>query len=364
MLTSFDDYPLHQSSLPIAYSASTDPNHYDRYFFNGYSPDGSLYFGAAMGLYPNRHVVDAAFSVLRSEVQSSVFASGRAPEDRAAATTVGPITVDVVEPLHALRVNVNAPDQGIRAELLFTSRSAPIEEPHFFMRTGNRPVFDYTRLTQFGTWNGWAEIDGERIEVVDLHGSRDRSWGVRPVGEPAPTGAPTMAPQFFWLWAPVNFPSLSTHLDTNEFADGTRWHDVGAVVPVGGVATMMRDLRYTIEWRPGTRWAQAFTSTMVDPEGAEHVITLRPFKEFMMRGLGYGHPRYGHGTWHGESVVDGERLRVPVDTPCAREHVHVQALSHATYVAPDGHIEQGVGILEQLAIGPHPSGLRGLLDPF
>ena len=52
MLNKFDDYPIHQASVPIANSASGDVNQYDRYFFNGYSPDGSLYFAAAMGLYP------------------------------------------------------------------------------------------------------------------------------------------------------------------------------------------------------------------------------------------------------------------------------------------------------------------------
>ena len=43
MLTPFDDYPIHQTPEPVAY-AGTDRNFYDRYFFNGYSPDGAVYF--------------------------------------------------------------------------------------------------------------------------------------------------------------------------------------------------------------------------------------------------------------------------------------------------------------------------------
>ena len=42
----------------------------------------------------------------------------------------------------------------------------------------------------------------------------------------------------------------------------------------------------------------------------------------------------------------------------------MQALCRATYRGPDGRVEHGTGILEQLAIGEHPSGLTGLLDPF
>jgi len=43
MLSKADDFPIHQTPEPIAYSG-TDRNFYDRYFFNGYNPDGSGFF--------------------------------------------------------------------------------------------------------------------------------------------------------------------------------------------------------------------------------------------------------------------------------------------------------------------------------
>ena len=48
MLTSFDDYPIHAGSAPVNETGSSDPNHYDRYFFNGYRSDASLYFAVAL----------------------------------------------------------------------------------------------------------------------------------------------------------------------------------------------------------------------------------------------------------------------------------------------------------------------------
>lgn len=367
VLTSYDDFPIHQACVPIAHTATSDINHYDRYFFNGYSSDGGLYFGLAMGSYPNRHVVDAAFCVVRGGSQTSVYASGRAPADRRDATTVGPICVDVVEPLRTLRLTVDAPDQGLRAELTFERRSPAIEEPHFYQRVGTRVFFDYTRLTQFGSWTGWVEIDGERIDLApgDVVGSRDRSWGVRPVGEPAPTGAPVGLPQFFWLWAPVNFPTLSTHFDVNEYGDGRRWHEVGTIARAGDhEPEMMRTVDYRVTWRPGTRWATHFEYDLVDWQGGVSTVTLEPLYEFQMRGIGYGHPEWSHGTWKGESAVGGERMALPVDQPCSRENIHIQALSKATFHGADGTVEHGIGILEQLAIGPHPSGLTGIFDPY
>ena len=48
MLTKADDYPIHQTPEPIAYSG-TDRNFYDRYFFNGYQREGELFCAGHAG---------------------------------------------------------------------------------------------------------------------------------------------------------------------------------------------------------------------------------------------------------------------------------------------------------------------------
>ena len=376
MLSSFDDFPIHQTSQPIAHTASTDINHYDRYFFNGVTTDTRLFFALAMGLYPNRHVADASFSVVvgggtADARQISVHASKRAPADRADANEVGPVRVEVLEPLNALRLVVEAPEHGLRADLTFVRRSAPIEEPHFRQQVGMRVVFDYTRLTQFGGWEGWIEIDGELTDLApgETQGCRDRSWGVRPVGERGATGAPVADPQFFWLWAPINFDTFSTHFDVNEYFDGRRWHDSGFVAPIANpdgapAAEAMRTVDYSIEWRPGSRTAAAFELTMTPWTGEASMIRLEPLFEFQMSGLGYLHPEWGHGVWKGELAVDGERWDLPVDDPVAPHHVHVQSIVRATSSGALGD-HTGLGVLEQLAIGRHdPTGLTGIFDGF
>ncbi len=328
MLTSFDDYPIHQGSLPVALTATSDPNHYDRYFFNGYHRDGSLYFAAAMGLYPNRHVADAAFSVVRNGEQVNVHASRRAPLDRLEANTVGPIRVEIVEPMRVQRLHVDAPEHGLRAELTLTARTDAIQEPYFHRRVGHRVQFDYTRLTQFGSWSGWIELDGERIDVAPdaTWGSRDRSWGIRPVGEHYAYGAPTGVPQFYWLWAPVNFESFCLHFDVNEDSSGRRWHEEALWVPLGGPPEARRS-EYELEWLPGTRRAASFELTLHDDERGEHAVArFESLVTFQMLGIGYGHPEWGHGRWKGEHEVGGDRWTLPVPDPTAPHHVHIQEL--------------------------------------
>lgn len=370
MLTPFDDYPVHQTPEPIAQPASGDRNVYDRYFFNGYRldsissgrrPDAELYFAAAWGLYPNRSVQDAAFSVVRGGEQISIHASRRAPIDRVD-MTVGPITVEVVEPLRALRLMVGPNDSGVEADLLFRNTTAAMEEPRFTRRAGTRVVMDYTRLTQFGAWEGWMLVDGERIEVrrEDVLGSRDRSWGIRGVGE-RDAGAPgTEEPQFFWLWAPTTFDGACVHFDVQEDGEGRRWHWNGEIAPNDGSQPERAvAVDWEIDWRSGTRRAEraAIVLTMLD--GVVHRVELEPLVDFQMLGIGYLHPEWGHGTWKGELAVGVERWTLRDLDPMAIQHLHVQALCRATWGD-----RVGVGILEQLVIGRHaPSGFRELLDP-
>ena len=113
MLTKGDDYPIHQTPEPIAYSGS-DRNFYDRYFFNGYSPDGTEFFAVAFGVYPHLNVADAHLSIVRGGHQRCLHASRILGMERMD-LVVGPIRIEVLEPLQRLKVFVDAPEQGLKA---------------------------------------------------------------------------------------------------------------------------------------------------------------------------------------------------------------------------------------------------------
>jgi len=94
---------------------------------------------------------------------------------------------------------------------------------------------DVTRMTQNGTWAGWVEVKGRRINVKadNFRGTRDRSWGIRSVGQADPqTNPDAMIPQFYWLWAPLNFDEFATHYFVNDDQDGIPWNGNGVVIPL------------------------------------------------------------------------------------------------------------------------------------
>jgi hypothetical protein len=371
MLTPFDDYPIHQTPLPVAHAASADRNHYDRYFFNGFDRDAGWYIGIAMGLYPNRRVIDAAFSVVHDGTQRSVFASGRAPLDPTV-TRVGPISIEVVEPLRVNRVRVNASDLGIEADLTWEARTAAIEEPRQTLVDGSQTMMDVTRLVQWGSWRGAIEAGGRRLPIDPARslGTKDRSWGVRPVGEPLP-GAPATGwagGGLFLLWGPVHFAGECTHLILFEFPNGHRWFESAFSVPVLGPGDPAwgaeekvrhsRTVDYAIDFRPGTRRSRSARLDYRFRDGGREALSFEPLLDFQMKGIGYWHPDWAHGHWRGEEVVGGDSWRLDQLDPLDFSNLHVQQLCRVRRGD-----EEGIGVLEQQIHGPHaPTGFTDALD--
>jgi hypothetical protein len=361
VLTKGDEYPIHQTPEPIAYSG-TDRNFYDRYFFNGYKPDGSDFFAIAFAIYPHLNIADAHISVVRGNTQHSLHASRLLGMERMD-LSVGPIRIEIVEPLCTLRVLVELHD-GIAADMTFTGRAFPVEEPRFTRRIGPRTFMDYTRMTQNGHWQGWIEVEGVRHDISGAVGTRDRSWGIRPIGlsDPQPMVPPAL-PQFYWLWSPVNFESGSLFFHNNADAAGTSWNTRAVWCPDGAAHDGMvetSDCTMAVTLAPGWRHAGG---AVLDVGGAQPLrATFTPKAKFLMRGIGYGHPDWTHGGWKGELAVAREDIDLCAITPGRADHLHIQALSEVV-LEMDGKTERGTGILEQLIIGPYaPLGLTSLFD--
>ena len=359
VLSKGDDFPIHQTPEPVAYSG-TDRNFYDRYFFNGYAPDGSGFFALAFGVYPHLDVADAHFCVIRDGTQHCLHASRELGMERMD-LVVGPIRIEIVEPLQTLRLIVEE-SNGIAADILFTGRAFPIEEPRFVHRHGPRAFMDYTRMTQNGRYSGWISVDGEKREIASGSlGTRDRSWGVRPIGardmQPVP-GNPM--PAFFWQWTPVNFPDGSLFFHVNNDTKGRSWNTRAAWAPEGADSAQLAEGNGSMRTRldAGTRWPSGGTLSLAVP-GAPEQVTFEVLARFQMKGLGYTHPEWGHGMYHGAEKVAREDIDIDRVEPLAPENLHVQAIVAAQ--GSDG--SEGIGIFEQLIIGPFaPLGLEEFLD--
>jgi hypothetical protein len=305
--------------------------------------------------------------VVRDGVQTSLFSSRWLGMERMD-LQVGPIRLEVVEPLKTLRLRVDAPEHAVRADLIFTGRSDPVEEPRFVRRIGPRTLMDYTRMTQAGRFSGHFEVDGVLQTATGWVGARDRSWGVRPVGARDPQeAAPRTPPQFFWLWSPVNLARESLFFHVNDDEAGRAWNTRAVLAPDGADPSQFQLYEAPlarVSWRRGARHAERAEVDLGPPAAAGDHVAFTPLQEIMMTGLGYGHPTWAHGLNHGPLETAREDVVLATVDRRRPEALHVQALCDVVLRRQGQPEAVGRGVFEQLALGPHaPSGLVGLLDP-
>jgi len=377
MLSAFDDYCIHQTHEPIAKVSQSDRNFYDRYWFNGMDKNAGFCFEIGFGVYPNRFVMDGHFSVVISGRQYSFHGSRRAPLDRTE-TVVGPLSIEIVAPMRIVRVKLAPNSTGIECDLIFYARTAASQEPKNIMHEGVHSIMETTRFTQFGFWEGHISIDGKRTDVARATtlGTRDKSWGVRPVGEPQ-GGAPGLLnkePGVYWVWSPLHFDNFCTQFGSFEDHDGyptqlsackVPTYTNVADVPIGNEPghVEMVSMKHKIRWKKGTRHPQSaqFDFVSRDKSGVEQAmnITLEVMQTFLMLGVGYQHPVWGHAVWKGDEVFEREEWNQAELDMMDYKHIHVHQMVKATC----GNLT-GYGILESVVFGRHaPSGFKEIFDP-
>lgn len=364
MLSRFDDYPIHQTAEPLAQTASSDRFTYDRYWYNAHDRDGGFYFGIGLCRYPNLGIMDCSLSLAVDGRQYAFHGSRRAPQEPTE-TEVGPFRLEILEPMGRHRVTIADNDTGISCDLVYTPRTACIEEGRQTLRNDRHLVMDATRLDQFGFWQGWIRYDGKelRVDGRSTFGLKDRSWGIRPVGDAYTGGAPMdtfQAVHFCWL--PVHWGDQCSLAGWFEDEAGYQWHNDQCILPLyadsdqipgttdPAARVWQGPVGHQVEMLPGTRRARSAVVTMHDRSGETLEIHVEPLMVHRMKGLGYQHPEWGHGKWHDELAIGGESWSDADLDPLALENLHVQQVIRATCNGKVGH-----GVLEQMHIGPSAS---------
>jgi len=115
MISSWDDFPVHQTPEPVRHVGTSDRNFYDRYYFNLHGSSDELFAIFGLGVYPNLGVKDAFLAVTAGGKQRIVRASDEL-SDRSD-ISVGPIRIEVLEPLQKLlKTRPRADMPGFRLE--------------------------------------------------------------------------------------------------------------------------------------------------------------------------------------------------------------------------------------------------------
>ncbi|MEE3849352.1 hypothetical protein VZC37_03370 [Gordonia sp. LSe1-13] len=367
-----DEYPIHQLPQPIAWPGSSNRNFYDRSYLNAHDRTGKIFLITGIGYYPNLGVKDAFVLIRRrgdnTDTQTAVHLSDAIDHDRLN-PHVGGYRLDVDAPLRELHLTLDE-TEGIAVDLRWEGLfDAVLEQPHV-MRSGAKVTLDAQRFAQVGSWRGSISIDGERIDVDPdtWIGTRDRSWGIRPIGEPEPAGRPANPPfeGMWWLYIPMAFDDFQLVLIVQEEPNGFRslndctrvWRD-GRVEQLGWP-------RIDVHYASGTRIPTGATITATTSAGDPVVLEVESRLGVPIHvGGGYGGDAdWTHGVWRGEKFV--ERLTYDMDDPAVAGRIPFGVIDHvgrATCRESDGTVREGWGLFEHGALGRHdPSGFADWLS--
>ncbi|WP_267245351.1 hypothetical protein [Streptomyces sp. PR69] len=362
-----DEYPVHQVPLSMKHVATGDRNAYDRCIFQIFDHNGRALLITGLGVYPNTGVIDAFATLRLGDRLHCVRASDALADDRMN-LAVGPLRIAVDKPLHRLRLTCEPdPDdpRGLAYDLVWTADFPALWEPHHIQRRDGRLTLEGRRFVQAGRCAGVISVAGEELTVSEGRwtGTRDRSWGVRPIPGEEPGRAAESAPEgFHWIWMPVRFDDRFLMVVVQEDADGYRTLNDAVLVRDGGVRDVQLGWpRAGISYRPGTRSPDHAVIRLDGPAGDPldarvEILASSPLA------VGAGYPPaadWQHGTWQGRDWTDRRSYDVsdPFD-PSVHPMAAYGVTDHSARVVFDGRT--GYGIFEHGSFGRHdPSGFTG-----
>jgi len=333
---------------------TSDPNFFERYYFGMISTDLQSFMMVTMAVYPNRGFKEAAIGFVHAGKEHMVRASTHLNYDRYN-TTVGPITVQVIEGLKKLRI-ITAPNQwGLTCDVTFQGRHMPHLETRNYAQMGTRITQNYLRFTQLGSYSGTVTVDGKTMDITPATwlGQRDHSWGIRPSGPPdrnhAYAGQDPRAQGWLWTWAPMQYKDYSLLWSVTENGKGDLLKGAGAVLyPPGSPVEEVRMVSYdhNLQFKSGTRKIKGGEISAVDENGKEWRISIKPGVTFYMSTVGYGGP-WAQGTYKGDNQVDGAVL--DLSDPKVIEEIDGLVESACEFRCGD---DVGYGVFEIMAIPP------------
>ncbi|MFF4435135.1 hypothetical protein ACFYZ4_38980 [Streptomyces sp. NPDC001513] len=359
-----DEYPIHQAPLSMKHLVSGDRNAYDRCIFHVFDHAGRAVLILGLGVYPNAGVIDAYATLRIGDELLAVRASDALTDDRMN-LSVGPLSITVDVPLKRLTLRCAAdpedPD-GLSYDVTWTAEFPAVWEPHHIQRRGDRLMLEGRRFVQAGGVSGVIRAKGEEFVLTpgEWTGTRDRSWGVRPIpGEDGGRAAEEYRPEgFHWLWIPVRFEDRFVMVIAQEDADGHRTlNEAVQVFPEGsGRHDVQLGWPHTeIRYRPGGRHPERAVVHLSDPSRKPLELGVEILNSSPLA-VGAGYPPAGdwqHGTWQGRGWTD--RRTYDLSDPAAHPMAAFGVTDHSARFTLDGQI--GHGIFEHGSFGRHdPSG--------
>jgi hypothetical protein len=310
MLIGLDEYPLHQITQSFAGVAGSDPQWNDGHYVCMCDIGGNVCLTSNVRLYQNNDVLDGFVCIRHRGQQHNIRLSRRLRPDMDM-LGVGPLRIEIVEPMRVLRFVLEDNEYGLACDFLCRSTVVPYEDPVEITRIDGRLFSERATYELVGDVDGWVAVAGERYELTPAHASffRNHSWGnqagrggPRRWGVPRP---PRRVPGVrYWVLFKCDEHGGFYFSDPRRRAASGK----GAVLlPDGSIPLAAVD--NDVEFYEGGRRARRGTFTLVDAEGTERRYEFDDLGWVYCQGGGYFggfDDGLGQGVYRGDYHVEGE----------------------------------------------------------
>lgn len=350
MTTRLDDALIHQNYGTLDQVVESDPRWFDRFYFNVQALDGSLSIAQGIGVYPNMQVMDGFGLLCTPDYQVNLRASRELVNGNRDEMDIGPLHAEIVEPMKRWRFRLEDNEYGASYDILYTANFAPLEPLRLVSTVEGKRVWDWTHFGHVGRVEGWAKVDGKKIELSpDRHYAvRDRSWGVRP-GIAVIEDTSAWFKQANWgaryNWVCVQLDSFYLWYFQTQEVDGTgrffegliRWSD-----KLGGAQEKVAKVVRHFDFAEGEHFQNVAVEVHLASGRVLNVNMRRLPTSIHLRGGNYGgFNGIIHGMKQGPLKVAGERWE-PSDS--RQNAVSMGIQEHVVDVSWEG--ELGCGIFE------------------
>jgi hypothetical protein len=220
---------------------------------------------------------------------------------------VGPITIDVIEPLKKIRLVAVASDATpVSFDISFTARTQPYQLRRGTMKAKHEIVWDQSHMFQSGTYNGSYTHNGKTYEVDNWWGQRDHSWGVR-----------SHARCPLWMWMPIQLEEGMLSVWHWEYPNGARVYTDGCFAPADGSEPIpVIDFQHDLQWLDAAGRPVSYEKFGDDVTGlgGTVVFTLQGGRKISVEATGRWAQRYSQIANRADNVLGGGLSEMQIRT--------------------------------------------------
>jgi hypothetical protein len=226
---------------------------------------------------------------------------------------VGPLRIEIVEPMRAVRLVLEENVFGIALDVLCRNSTVPYEDPVEATRLDGRLLSERMTYELTGKCSGWVSIGEARIELDAATDSffRNHSWGYQPGrGGPRLYAAPAVAAKRrvpgVRQWVLFDMPDHGGFYFIDP--SGRKASGKGAIM-LADRSVAVVDVQHDLQFYEGGRRLRGGSFQLTDADGGQRAYTVEDLGWVYCQGGGYFggfDDGLGQGVYRGDYHAEGE----------------------------------------------------------